>query len=316
MSGSVLITGAGGFVGRPLGDLLAAQGWTVAAADLAAPASAPGITPLVLDVTDAAAARAALRATAPAVVLHLAAQSHVPTSFRDPLATWRVNTLGTLTLLEALRDLDSTAAFVLISTAETYGGSFAAGAPVGEAAPLDPRNPYAASKAAADALVRAAARERRTAVLRSFNHVGPGQREDFVLPAFAAQIARIEAGLQDPVLRVGNLEARRDFLDVRDVLEAYALVLDRLEELPTGAAFNVCSGTTRRIGSLLDDLLARSEARITVERDPARLRPSDIPVACGDPSALREAVGWTPHVPWDQTVDTVLADWRRRTRTI
>lgn len=315
MSGRVLVTGAGGFVGRPLGALLAERGWTVTAADLTAPAAPPGGTPLALDVTDSASARDSLAAAAPDVVLHLAAQSHVPTSFRDPLGTWCVNALGTLTLLEALRDLRCSAAFVLISTAEAYGDSFAAG-PVPETAPLAPRNPYAASKAAADAMVRSCAHERRTVVLRPFNHVGPGQREDFVLPAFAAQIARIEAGLQDPVLRVGNLDARRDFLDVRDVLEAYAGVLERLEELPSGGAFNVCSGGTRRIGSILDDLLARSEAHIRVEQDPSRLRPSDVPVACGDPSALQEAIGWTPQVPWDGTVDAVLADWRRRTRSL
>lgn len=308
MSGRVLVTGAGGFVGRPLCALLAEHGWTVTAADLTAPA----VAGVALDVTDPVAARAALLAADPDVVFHLAAQSHVPTSFHDPLGTWRVNALGTLTLLEALRDLGSEAAFVLVSTAEVYGHAFAAGAPVAESAPLAPRNPYAASKAAADAMVRSCAHERRTVVLRPFNHVGPGQREDFVLPAFAAQIARIETGLQDPVLRVGNLDARRDFLDVRDVLEAYALVLARLEELPSGAAFNVCSGSTRRIGSLLDDLLARSEARIVVERDPARLRTSDIPTACGDAGALRNAVGWTPTTPWEETLARVLDDWRGR----
>lgn len=312
MSGRVLVTGAGGFVGRPLGALLAGRGWTVTAADLAAPA----VAGVALDVTDPAAARAVLEAADPGVVFHLAAQSHVPTSFQDPLGTWRVNALGTLTLLEALHDLGSEAAVVLVSTAEVYGHAFAAGAPVAESAPLAPRNPYAASKAAADTMVRSCAHERRTVVLRPFNHVGPGQREEFVLPAFAAQIARIEAGLQDPVLRVGNLDARRDFLDVRDVLEAYAGVLERLEELPSGGAFNVCSGGTRRIGSILDDLLARSEAHIRVEQDPSRLRPSDVPVACGDPSALQEAIGWTPQVPWDGTVDAVLTDWRRRTRSL
>ncbi|HPF34761.1 MAG TPA: GDP-mannose 4,6-dehydratase [Candidatus Krumholzibacteria bacterium] len=313
MSGRVLVTGAGGFVGRPLCGLLAERGWTVTAADLQAPAPDGAVA---LDVTDGEAARAVLAQAAPDVVLHLAAQSHVPTSFRDPLGTWRVNALGTLTLLEALRELGSDAAFVLISTAEVYGDAFAAGTPVPETAPLAPRNPYAASKAAADDLVRAAACERRTLVLRPFNHVGPGQREDFVLPAFAAQIARIEAGLQDPVLRVGNLDARRDFLDVRDVLEAYALVLDRLDDLPSGAAFNVCSGSTRRIGSLLDDLLARSDARIVVEQDPERLRPSDVPVACGDGGALREAVGWAPSTPWEETLARVLEDWRRRVRVV
>ena len=150
--------------------------------------------------------------------------------------------------------------------------------------------------------------------MRPFNHIGVGQRNEFVVPAFAAQIARIEAGLQDPVLMVGNLDAQRDFLDVFDVVAAYVSALERIDSLPTGLALNVCSGVPRKISDMLSGLLQLSEFDIEVKRDPTRMRPSDVPLVVGDCSALSRYLGWKPQVSLKQTLLNVLNEWRDKVR--
>jgi len=309
--GTVLVTGGAGFVGA-----LACRGLSgrfpsarILAADLRMPES-HGIA---LDLTDRAATRTVIRDLAPDVVLHLAAQSHVPTAFARPLETWTVNVIGTLHLLESLGELGRPTSLIFASTSEVYGRAFASGRPLTEAAPFAPMNPYAASKAAADAMVRNAGTDTlHTIVLRLFNHVGPGQREDFVLSAFAAQIARIEQGLQKPVLKVGNLDAKRDFLDVRDVVSLYGEIIARRDELPSGSAWNVCSERSRSISKALSKLLALSTVDIAVETDPERVRASEIAEARGDASALRNTLGWTPSTQWSATLGAILEDWRER----
>jgi GDP-4-dehydro-6-deoxy-D-mannose reductase len=165
------------------------------------------------------------------------------------------------------------ARFVFVGSAEAYGREFKGGA-LKEDSGFSPMNPYAASKAAGDILVRQQAVDGlRTIVLRPFNHVGPGQRQDFVVSAFCSQIARIERGLQEPIIQVGNLEARRDFLDVRDVLDAYVAVVGEGRDIPAGSVFNLASGRTVTIREVLDDLLSLSDIAIDVRVDPARLRP-------------------------------------------
>jgi nucleoside-diphosphate-sugar epimerase len=201
------------------------------------------------------------------------------------------------------------------SSGEVYGSP--GPEPVGEEAPLAPVHPYGASKAAMEILVGQAVRAwgARAVIARSFPHVGPGQRPDFALPAFARQIARIEAGRQAPCLRVGNLEARRDFLDVEDVVAAYLLLLDL--DSPAGAVFNVCSGQSRSIREGLDGLIALARVpgggHIAVETDPALLRPVDQPVLHGRPDKLKAATGWSPRHEFPTLLERVLADWRRRT---
>jgi nucleoside-diphosphate-sugar epimerase len=249
----------------------------------------------------------------PDICVHLAAVSAVPAARRDPGHAWDVNLHGTLNLGHAVREAASECLFVFISTAEAYGGSFRAGVPVDEAMPLAPMNTYAATKAAADlALGAMAAEGLRVVRLRPFNHTGPGQTDAFAVPAFARQIAMIAAGRQEPVLRVGSLESRRDFLDVRDVCDAYMACLAKRDDLPSGAILNIASGMPRRLSDVVDQMLELSGVAARIETDAARLRPVEIPTACGDAAAARRLLGWEPQIAWEKTLRDVLADWRER----
>ena len=313
----ILLTGAGGFVGHHLLPALRAAfpgtvlvGGTRRAAEKAF----PGVDEVVaLDLDDAPSLPEAVRAARPDAVLHLAARADVGASFRDPLAAWRTNLLGTVALGEAVLSAAPHASFLMASSGEVYGLAFQAGKPVSENTVLLPANPYAASKAAADlAIGEMALRGLRAVRLRPFTHTGPGQSDGFVVAAFARQIARIEAGLQPPVLRTGALNRWRDFLDVRDVCAAYVAALKKADGLPPGIALNICSGTPRRIGDMLDTLLALSGAEVEVTQEAARLRPTDVERVQGDPSLARRLLGWNPEVPWEETLASVLADWRAR----
>lgn len=314
----VLITGASGFVGRHLLRLLRDErpDWRVHAwGHQYDEEAAAGVAWSSVDISEFDQVAAAVRAAQPDYVVHLAAASHVGGSFRDPRGTWAVNVMGLLNLLEALalERPDATVAFV--SSSEVYGESFKSGVPVDERAPLKPLNPYAASKAAGEVLAQTYARQGlRIVSLRPFNHIGPGQREEFAVPGFAAQIARIEAGLQEPRIEVGNLENLRDFHDVRDTVRAYLAALERAESLPVGAIFNLCSGAARKITHVLGDLLSLSSAKVTIVTDPNRLRPSEIAVACGDGSQAAARLAWKPQVGWSTSLRDVLDDWRDRVR--
>lgn len=312
----ILVTGGDGFVGRWLLSLLVTRlpkGGRLVAAGRRPPSVDP-VEFAHLELTDDDEVEQVVRALQPTSVIHLAAVSAVQEARRAPRRAWAVNLQGTANLSEAVLRHVPQARFVFASTSEVYGGTFQTWTgPVHEQAPLDPTNPYAASKAAADLLIGQMARDGLNAVrFRPFNHTGPGQSEVFVIPAFAAQIARIECGLQEPVIRVGNLEAKRDFLDVRDVVEGYAAVA--LQELGVvlrpGAIFNLASGVPRRIGDVLDDLLRRARIPIHLERDPVRLRPNDTPAAVGDASRANSLLNWRPVIPWSRTLDDVLEFWR------
>ncbi|WP_250645688.1 GDP-mannose 4,6-dehydratase [Methylobacterium durans] len=184
--------------------------------------------------------------------------------------------------------------------------------PLDETALLDPTSTYAASKAAADLMIGQMVRDGLRAIrFCPFNHTGPGQTEAFVTPAFAAQIARIEAAQQPPVVRVGNLEALRDFLDVRDVVEAYVQGIVR-PNLPSGAIYNIASGVPRRIADILYSLLAQARVAITVEADAARMRPNDTPLAIGSSSRAAVDLGWRPRITWEATLADTLAYWRSK----
>lgn len=297
----ILVTGASGFVG---GYLLTALE-DIAGAEVHSAAVA---------ITDAAAVDERVASVQPQVVFHLAAQAHVPTSFSDPDGTWAVNLHGTLNLLRSVARHCPGATFINVGSSDMYGASFRSGAAVDENTPLLPLNPYAASKAAADlaAFQQAAVSDLRVIRARSFNHSGPGQKEGYVLPAFAAQVARIEAGLQAPVVQVGDLSAERDFLHVADVVDAYLRLADRAPELAPGSVFNIASGSSQRLDALLQGLLARSRVAIAVETDPARLRPVDIRRVCARPEALQQATGWQSTHSIDDLLDALLTDWRER----
>ena len=244
-------------------------------------------------------------------IVHLAGQSSVHQSWLDPGGTLRTNVLGIVHLLDAARRAALRPAVLVVGSAEEYGPVSEAELPIRETAPLRPASPYAVSKVAqgALALLYGPAGGMRVVLTRTFHHTGPGRGEAFAESSFARQIAEIEHGLRPPVIEVGNLDAVRDFSDVRDVVRAYLLLLEKGEP---GQAYNVCSGRGRRIREVLDLLLASSSARVEVRVDAERLRPSDVPAQVGDPSRLRAATGWEPRIPLEETLADLLADWRAR----
>lgn len=291
----IWINGARGFVGSWLVPRLEGAGHVVIAVDRE------------VDVTDAAAVSESVAAAQPDAIVHLAAFASVAASHAEPTDTARVNTLGTLHVLRAARRHAPASRVLLVGSGEIYGAA-ADGAAFDESHPLVPGSPYARSKAAADQLGAVfAARGLDVIRARPFNHTGPGQTDAFVAASFARQLAEIEAGRRDPELRVGNLEAVRDFLDVADVVEAYRRLLDR--RVPTGA-YNIASGRGVSIGTLLEGLLAISTARPAVHRDPERWRPANVSI--GNAIRLRKATGWEPRIPLADTLERLLGDWRQR----
>jgi GDP-4-dehydro-6-deoxy-D-mannose reductase len=301
----VMITGAGGFVGRHLAAALRERHPDWRQDPPAAPGASGG-----LDVTDAEAVSQWIERRRPDIVVHLAAVAAVTTSVKDPRLAWRVNLDGTLNLVLAMQAYAPAAHLLFVSSAEVYGDSLKAAAPVSEDSLLRPVNPYAASKAAADILVRQASATGLSAtVVRPFNHTGPGQSDAFVAPNFARQIARIEAGLQPPVIEVGCLDDERDFLDVADVVDAYALLLERRADPVVREVFNVASGAALRIGDVLERLLSAARCRIEVRIDESRLRPAPIPRVVGDATRLR-ALGWRPTRSIGDTLQAVLEEQR------
>jgi GDP-4-dehydro-6-deoxy-D-mannose reductase len=298
----ILLTGASGFVaGHLIGRLRAAfpQAELILCGE--------GLEPL--DIADRAAVFALVRRVRPDACVHLAAVSAVPAARRDPELAWRVNLHGSLALGEAILEFVPGCSLLYVSSAEIYGRSFQSGRALDETAALAPMNTYAATKAAADLALGAMATDGlRVVRLRPFNHTGPGQSAAFVVPAFARQVARIRAGLQAPEMDVGALDPRRDFLDVRDVCDAYVACLARADGLAPGTILNVASGTPRRIGDVLAELLALAGVSATIRSAAGLLRSSDIPTACGDASAARGLLGWAPRIPWRQTLSDVLED--------
>jgi GDP-4-dehydro-6-deoxy-D-mannose reductase len=310
----ILVTGADGFVGGYLlPELRAAfpSAVIIACAQKSTLPSADIILPLDLD--EPQSIRDCLAAAKADAVIHLAAESNVPRSFSEPERTWRINVDGTLLLARTLMQSAPETRLVYISSAEIYGLSFQAGIPLDENAAFAPGNPYAASKAVADlALGEMGLRGLKVLRLRPSNHTGPGQTDAFVVPAFALQLAKIAAGRQEAVMQVGALDRWRDFLDVRDVCAAYVAALRNGDACPNGAAFNIASGIPRRIGDILEALIARVGLAIEIRTDAARLRPTDVVTAVSNPSRARDLLGWTPLIAWDDTLDAVLADARAK----
>jgi len=306
----VLLTGGHGFVGKRLMTILAARNPTWILIAPAGPAESP-IDGQTLDITDPASVCATIATTKPDIVVHLAAIAAVTASTRAPREAWRVNLEGTLNLVFEMQELAPNAHLLFVSSAEVYGASLRQGGLVNELALLQPLNPYAASKAAADILVRQVAATGMSAtVMRPFNHIGPGQSEAFVAPSFAGQIARIEAGRQEPVLFVGSLDDERDFLDVDDVARAYAAALEARSHIGDGQVFNVASGFAVRIGDMLETLLSHARVPITIQTDPTRLRQATTPRVVGDASRLRSTLGWRPEIAIEDTLVRILEERR------
>ncbi len=312
----VLVTGAGGFVAGHLVDFLHAEHPAAELFGLVRPhGSAPraaGITVFEAELNDPASIEPVLDAVAPDRIVHLAGQSSVHQSWIDPGGTLRTNILGIVHLLDAVRRRGLRPDVLVVGSAEEYGMVEPAELPLREDLPLRPSSPYAVSKVAQAllALSYGPAGGMRVLRTRTFHHTGPGRGETFAESSFARQIAEIEAGKRPPVIHVGNLEAVRDYTDVRDVVRAYWALLDRGT---AGEVYNVCSGRGRRIHELLDLLLAESGASVEMRVDKERLRPSDVPALVGDPRRLREATGWEPRVRLEESLRDLLYDWRQRT---
>jgi GDP-4-dehydro-6-deoxy-D-mannose reductase len=266
-----------------------------------------------LDVTDQADVETAIAHYEPTHIIHLAGIAAPAAASSDPQTAWRVNVHGTLNLAQAILKKAPECWLLNVGSGLVYGESAKSGLPLDENTLLAPADEYSVTKAAADlalgALVR---RGLRCIRLRPFNHTGTGQTEAFVVPAFAKQIAQIEAGLAPPVMQVGNLDAERDFLDVRDVASAYALALQGASALEPGIILNIASGIPRRIRDMLEQLLAMSRVKISVELDRARYRPSDLPRVIGNAGRAREQLGWAPKHAFEDTLAAVLDDCRAR----
>lgn len=305
---SVLVTGGHGFVGRYLLPVLQAR---LGAGAVVHRLDRHGAAPAV-DLLNTGMVRALVARARPDLIVHLAAQSSVGQSAGKAADTWRVNVGGTVNLAEAVAAECPDATFVFSSSAEVYGSSFNAGR-VDEATPPRPQSVYARTKLAAEgALADTLRPENQLIVFRPTNHSGAGQDRRFVLPAFAEQVAAIEAGLMPGVLRVGSLTAERDFLDVRDVVDAYVGVLAQPGS-GRRQTYNIASGHPVPIARLLDHVLKLATVPITVESDPVRMRPSEVARTDVASDSIRALTGWAPRIALHDTVADVLNGCRRAT---
>jgi GDP-4-dehydro-6-deoxy-D-mannose reductase len=304
----VLVTGGNGFVGKYLCAALRARG------DEAIVAGHPhdrGEVDFPLDLSDLENVRGVLEAARADAVMHLAAQAFVPAATREPLTAYDVNAMGTARLFEAVRSASCKPRRVMvISSGEIYGARDPALYPLRESLAPQPMTPYAASKVAAEAIAFASMRTYGIPVVitRAFNHIGPGQDPRFSVASFAAKLAAIAAGAE-PLMWVGNLAAQRDFLDVRDVVDAYLALLDRGR---AGETYNVCSGKPVSMQEVLRLLITTAHVAVEVREDPALLRPSDTPLSYGDCVKLREELGWRPAFTLRESLRDVYADARER----
>jgi GDP-4-dehydro-6-deoxy-D-mannose reductase len=312
VAGQPLVTGATGFAGGHLLDRLVAQGDHVHAwghrslprrSSEGAEAGSEAVTWTAVDLLDRPAVRTALEAARPSVLYHFAGFADVQHAWSVPARALRVNVIGTHNLLEAARELGFTTRVLVTGSAQIYRPRLDA---ITEEDPVGPANPYGVSKLAQE--MTAAASALPALLVRPFNHAGPRQSPSYATSAFARQIADIEAGRQDPVLQVGNLEARRDITDVRDTVRAYQALAEQGRPC---RPYNVCSGRAYSMRELLDILLSHARVHVRVEVDPARLRPSDNPVILGSHARLTADTGWTPIIPIEQTLADLLEYWRR-----
>lgn len=307
---SVLITGAGGFAGRHVvAELEQHTRWSLVGVARKASSAGRRTSILACDLLDGELVRRVVRRHRPDIVIHLAAQSYVPQSFAEPSATLVNNINGQLNVLEAVRSERLRSIVLVVGSADEYGLASPDEMPLSESHAFRPTNPYAVSKIAQDMLGLQYALSYGMNVIRvrPFNHFGPGQSDRFVLSSFARQIAQAERGIAEPVVLTGNLDARRDFLDVRDVARAYRLAV--LRGVP-GEVYNIARGSSDRIGDLLSSLLSMSSISIEIRQDPSRMRPSDTPLLVGDSSKFRAATGWEPTIPVTETLRDTLNHWR------
>jgi GDP-4-dehydro-6-deoxy-D-mannose reductase len=303
-----LVTGATGFAGGHLIEHLLEHHPRVAAWGHAGGRSLPGDTDRrvawsAVDVTDGEAVARSLETLRPSAIYHCAGIADVHGTWAESTRALRVNVIGTQAVLGAVERLGLTAPVLVTGSALVYGASLQA---LTEHSPLAPSSPYGVSKLAQEMAADLA--PVRTILTRPFNHAGPRQSAAYVTSSFARQVAEAEAGLREPILAVGNLDARRDITDVRDTVRAYRLLV---EHGRPHQPYNVCRGEAFRVGDLLDSLIRQARVRIEVKVDPARLRPNDNPLVLGDPAQLVRDTGWRPTLSIDDTLRDLLAYWRR-----
>ena len=311
----ILITGISGFAGQHLATHLldvqpeaSIQGTVFRAASSAVP---DGVIAHQLDLCEELSVLELIHTIRPDVIYHLAGQASASRSFENPRQTLKTNIFAGFNLIEACLETGIRPRIISVSSAEVYGAVREDQLPITEDLPMQPSSPYSLSKATQDLMGLQYFKSHQVPIIRAraFNHIGPGQRERFVAPAFALQIARIEAKLQEPVIRVGNLNAERDFTDVRDIVRAYHLLAENGQP---GEAYNIASNRVFTIQALLDTLLSLTTTEIDVQVDPERLRPADVPVIRGDYSRLRRISGWEPSIDFKQTLQDILDDCRGR----
>jgi GDP-4-dehydro-6-deoxy-D-mannose reductase len=310
-----LITGVTGFVGSHLAEYLLDKGAEVVGTARWRSQTAnidhiqDKIQLVECDLRDYASVKRVLTEVQPDQVYHLAAQSFVHSSWQAPAETLTTNILGQLHILEAMRDLKINPPSMVACSSEEYGLVKPEETPIKETNPLRPLSPYAVSKVGQDLLAYQYHQSYGTHVIRTraFNHDGPRRGKVFATSNFAYQISQIEKGRAEPVLRVGNLEALRDFTDVRDMVKGYVLAVEKGEP---GEVYNLCSGKAHSIQEVVDILLGRAKVKIRVEQDPARIRPSDVPILLGDFSKFHALTGWKPTIPFEQTLGDLLDWWR------
>src|SRR3990167_3245116 len=310
-----LITGITGFVGSHLAEHLLARGdevygtmrWRSRMDNINHIKNK--IKFIETDIRDSYSIEKAIMSVEPDVIFHLAAQSFVHTSFHAPQETLSTNIIGTVNLLEAIRNSKISPVIQIAGSSEEYGLVHENETPIKETNQLRPLSPYAVSKVAQDLLGYQYHKSYgiKTVITRAFNHEGPRRGEVFSTSNFAKQIAEIERGAE-PVIQVGNLDSSRDFTDVRDVVRAYTVAVEKCDY---GEAYNICSGKAWKISEMLKLLLSMSTKKIEIREDPARMRPSDVQLLLGDFSKFHKKTGWKPEIPFDKTMKDLLDYWRK-----
>ncbi len=312
-----LITGIAGFVGGHLAELLLSQGFEVYG--LRRPRTKMDYIESIAnrlhledaDVLDSHSLYTMISRIKPDYIFHLAAQSFVPTSWVSPSVTLEVNIVGSANLFEAVRQVGIDPVIQIACSSEEYGLVHDDEVPIKETNPLRPLSPYAVSKLAMDYLGYQYYQSYKVRIVRTrgFNHTGPRRGDTFAESNFAKQIAMIEKGKQDPVVHVGNLDTKRDYTDVRDMVRGYLLAVDKCDP---GDVYNICTGKAMKIGDMLNLLISFSKIKVEIKPDPARMRPSDVPVLIGDNTKFVAKTGWKPEIPFEKTMEDLLNYWRER----
>jgi GDP-4-dehydro-6-deoxy-D-mannose reductase len=310
-----LVTGLNGFAGSHLAEYLLSAGMEVCGILRPGQRIIDSLRHAVavydVELTQAPQVAKVMKEVSPDLIFHLAAQSAVTRSWEDPAGTLNNNIIGQLNVLQAVIAAEIDPKILILGSKEEYGMLYPEELPVKEENPLRPTNPYGVSKIAQDMMGYQYFRSHglNCVRVRPFNHLGPRQREEFVVASFAKQVAEAEAGLKETIIRVGNIEVKRDLTDVRDIVKGYYLALLRGEP---GEVYNIGSGRATPLRWVLDFFLNRSKGDISVEQDPSRLRPGEVMESVCDCSKLREKTGWQPEIPLEETLGDVLEYWREK----